>query len=69
MTFGKWVALARRFHGLTPSELAGKARVSVATIRHVEADDHSPSLRVAERVCGALGFELWRALKIVAEGK
>ena len=69
MKFGDWVASARRFHRLSVAELADMARVSISTIRHVEGNDHSPSIRVAERICAALGFELWRALKIVAEGK
>jgi len=69
MKFGDWVRTARRFHDLTPIELATKAHISKSLIYKIELGTASPSLRSAERICRAMGFELWRALKIVAESK
>ena len=57
-TTGEKVRAARKDKGLYQHELAARARLSVQTVRNVEADRHEPELPTLRKIAGALGVPL-----------
>lgn len=61
LTLSKTMAVlkkARQDRGLTQSELAGKASLSLATIQNLEAGRANPEFATLEKLVEILGFEI-----------
>lgn len=61
---GAAIRLCRERAGLQPSELAWRARVVQAYIRHWEEGSWMPSLHGLEKVAAGLGVSPWALLKL-----
>lgn len=57
-TTGERVREIRKGRGLYQHELAARAKLSVQTVRNVEADRHEPELPTLRKIAGALGVPL-----------
>lgn len=57
-TTGEKIRAARKEKGLYQHELAARARLSVQTVRNVEADRHEPELPTLRKIAAALGVPL-----------
>ena len=66
--FGQWVKEQRELNGLSLTEAGRRIGVSRQYVWQLEQGDHSPTLRTAERVCGAFGTVLWRVLQKLDNG-
>ncbi len=53
---GKAIRYARENEGLSPTELARKAKVAVSTITGIETGDQNPSLKTTTSIATALGI-------------
>jgi transcriptional regulator with XRE-family HTH domain len=53
---GKAIRYARQKEGLSPTELARKAKVAVSTITAIESGEQNPSLKTTTSVATALGI-------------
>lgn len=58
MKYASTIKEARKSSGLTQSELASRAGLSLATLQNIEAGKANPELATLERVLQALGMEL-----------
>jgi transcriptional regulator with XRE-family HTH domain len=56
--FGKHIKRLRNARGLTQEQLADRANLAPDTIRRLEHEEFSPSLRTITRVVKALGLRL-----------
>jgi transcriptional regulator with XRE-family HTH domain len=56
--FGAHVKRLREVRGLTQEELAERSGLAPDTIRRLEHQDFSPSLRTLRKVCGGLGLSV-----------
>jgi len=65
MTFGEWIKIARKFHGMTLEEVADRAETSKSYVWEVERGKSNPSMRSAQRLAAVFGMELWRVLKTI----
>ena len=63
MTDGERIKAARKKHGLTMSAVGKRLGVSRQAVHQWESDFHSPTLRTARRIAGALNIPLSELLR------
>lgn len=56
--FGKHVKRLREVRGLTQEQLAERSNLAADTVRRLEHQDFSPSLRTLRKICAGFGISL-----------
>ena len=56
--FGKYVKRLREVRGLTQEELAERTDLAADTVRRLERQEFSPSLRTLRKLCRGLGISV-----------
>jgi transcriptional regulator with XRE-family HTH domain len=64
---GKAIRYARESEGLSPTELARKAKVAVSTVTAIEGGDQSPSLKTTTVIATALGLSAVHLMMIAEQ--
>jgi transcriptional regulator with XRE-family HTH domain len=69
MSFGRNLQTLREKAGLSQSELAARAEISVKSIQNWEIDRYQPRMDAILKLASALGVELEALMKPVAQSK